>query len=150
MDDAAKSHGKSLRKGRISLPNHAYLVTAVTALRKPVFISFSSARLAVRCFLDKDDVVHHAQTQAFVIMPDHIHWLHQLENDGNLSEAVRLFKAKVSYVLRQQIWQRGFHDHALRGEEDVRGIARYVIANPLRSGLAKNTGEYPHWDAIWL
>ena len=150
MSDAAKQpRGKNLRKGRVSLPNHVYLVTAVTASRKPVFDSFAAARLAIRCFHDKD-VVHHAQTLAFVVMPDHIHWLLQLENDGNLSEAVRLFKAKVSLILRQQIWQRGFHNHALRDDEDLRDIARYIIANPLRSGLAKSAGEYPHWDAIWL
>jgi putative transposase len=149
MDDAAKPHGINLRKGRVSLPNHVYLVTAVTTSRKPVFISFASARLAVRCFYDKD-VVRHAQTLAFVVMPDHIHWLLRLENDGNLSEAVRLFKSKVSYILHQHIWQRGFHDHALRDDEDLRDIARYIIANPMRSGLVKSPGEYPHWDAIWL
>ena len=40
MDNAAKPHGKDLRKGRISLPNHAYLVTIVTAFRNPVFFFF--------------------------------------------------------------------------------------------------------------
>jgi putative transposase len=73
-----------------------------------------------------------------------------LEENGSLSEVVRVYKAKVSLILQQQIWQRGFHDHALRDEDDVRDIARYIIANPLRSGLAKSIGEYPHWDAIWL
>lgn len=148
-DEAKQPHGKNLRTGRVSLPNHAYLVTAVTASRKPVFISFAAARLAVRCFHDKD-IVRHSQTLAFVVMPDHIHWLLQLTDDGNLSEIVRLFKAKVSLILRQQIWQRGFHDHALRDDEDLRDIARYIIANPMRSGLVKSAGEYPHWDAIWL
>lgn len=61
-----------------------------------------------------------------------------------------MYKTKVSLNLRQRIWQRGFHDHALRDDEDLRDIARYIIANPLRSGIAKNIGEYPHWDAIWL
>lgn len=93
MDDAAKQpHGKNLRKGRVSLPNHAYLVTIVTASRKPFFTSFTAARLAVRCFHDKD-VVRRAQTLAFVIMPDHVHWLLQLEEDGSLPEVVRLYKA---------------------------------------------------------
>jgi len=150
MDDAAiQPHGKNLRKGRVSLPNYAYLVTIVTASRKPFFTSFTAARLAVRCFHDKD-VVRRAQTLAFVVMPDHVHWLLQLEDDGSLSEVVRLYKAKASLILQQRVWQRGFHDHALRVDEDLRGIARYIIANPLRSGLAKSIGEYPHWDAIWL
>lgn len=150
MDDTEKQpHGKNLRKGRASLSNHAYLVTTVTASRKPVFTSFAAARLAVRCFHDKG-VARQAQTLAFVVMPDHVHWLLQLEEDGSLSEAVRLYKAKVSLILRQRVWQRGFHDHAVRGDEKLRDIARYIIANPLRSGLAKNIGDYPHWDAIWL
>lgn len=150
MDDAViQPHGKNLRKGRVSLPNHAYLVTIVTASRKPVFTCFTAARQAVRCFHDKD-VVRRAQTLAFVTMPDHVHWLLQLEEDGGLSEVVRLYKAKVSLILRQRVWQRGFHDHAVRDDEDLRDIARYIIANPLRSGLAKSIVEYPHWDAIWL
>lgn len=149
MEEAKHPHAKNLRKGRVSLPNHAYLVTIVTASRQPVFTSFTSARVAVQCFHDKD-VARHAQTLAFVVMPDHIHWLLQLEKDGSLSEAVRVYKAKVSLILQQQTWQRGFHDHALRDEDNVRDTARYIIANPLRAGLVESIGEYPHWDAIWL
>jgi len=148
-DTAQHPHAKNLRKGRVSLPNQIYLVTAVTASREPVFASFSAARRAVRCFHDKD-VARHAQTCAFVVMPDHIHWLLQIEDGGNLSSAVRLYKAKVSMHLGQRMWQRGFHDHALRNDEDMQDIARYIIANPLRSGLVKSVGDYPHWDAIWL
>ena len=150
MDDIVKRpHGKNLRKGRVSLSNHAYLVTIVTTSRLPVFTSFIAARIAVRCFHDIN-VMHHAQTLAFVVMPDHIHWLLQMEEHGNLSEVIRLYKAKVSLLLQQRIWQRGYHDHALRDEDDVCDIARYIVANPLRAGLTNNIGEYPHWDAIWL
>jgi hypothetical protein len=28
--------------------------------------------------------------------------------------------------------------------------ARYVVANPLRAGLAQSLGHYSHWDAVWL
>ena len=31
-----------------------------------------------------------------------------------------------------------FHDHALRDDKYLLGIARYIIANPLHVGLAKN------------
>jgi len=148
VDTEKQPHGKNLRKGRVSLSSHAYLVTIVTTSRKPIFASFAAARMAARCFHD-ECVVRHAQTLAFVVMPDHVHWLLQLEEHGRLSEAVRLYKAKVSLSL-QRIWQRGFHDHAVRADEDLRGIARYIIANPLRAGLAKNIGEYPHWDAVWM
>jgi hypothetical protein len=52
--------------------------------------------------------------------------------------------------LGQPVWQRGYHDHAVRREEDIKSLARYVIANPVRAGLTHSVGSYPHWDAAWL
>ena len=49
-----------------------------------------------------------------------------------------------------RLWQRNYHDRALREEEDVRHLARYTVANPLRAGLVKRLGDYPLWDAMWL
>jgi hypothetical protein len=49
-----------------------------------------------------------------------------------------------------RIWQRGYQDHALRKEEDVRAVARYVIGNPLRAGLVQRIGNYALWDAVWV
>ena len=48
------------------------------------------------------------------------------------------------------LWQAAFHDHALREEEDLREISRYIVANPLRAGLVGSLADYPHWDAVWL
>ncbi|MNW20243.1 hypothetical protein D3C71_2205540 [compost metagenome] len=48
------------------------------------------------------------------------------------------------------LWQKGFHDRALRREEDLLKVARYVVANPLRAGLVEKLGDYPLWDAIWV
>ncbi len=49
-----------------------------------------------------------------------------------------------------QVWQRGYHDLAVRSDEDVRQLARYVVANPLRAGMVQRVGDYSMWDAIWL
>ncbi|HEX5126846.1 MAG TPA: hypothetical protein VFW00_08900 [Rhodocyclaceae bacterium] len=51
---------------------------------------------------------------------------------------------------RGPIWNHGFHDHALRAEEDVQTVTRYIIANPLRAGLVEQIGDYAYWNAIWL
>jgi REP element-mobilizing transposase RayT len=48
------------------------------------------------------------------------------------------------------IWQPGFHDHALRHDDDVAEIARYIVANPLRAGLVARLGDDSHWDAVWV
>jgi len=29
-------------------------------------------------------------------------------------------------------------------------MARYIIGNPVRSGLVQRVGDYPFWDAVWL
>ena len=49
-----------------------------------------------------------------------------------------------------RFWQDGFHDHALRRDEDLVKFARYVVANPLRARLVETLRDYPHWDAIWV
>lgn len=93
---------------------------------------------------------------AWVLMPDHLHWLFSLSNKSKLSDTVKLFKAgsalKVNGFLGRTgaVWQRAYYDHALRKEEDIKPIARYIVANPLRAGLVENIGDYPFWDAIWL
>lgn len=56
----------------------------------------------------------------------------------------------LSSVRKISLWQNGFHDRALKREEDLVKIARYVVANPLRAGLVEKLGDYPLWDAIWV
>lgn len=50
----------------------------------------------------------------------------------------------------QAVWGSGFHDRALRVEEDLLGTARYIVHNPIRAGLVARSGLYPFWDAVWL
>lgn len=96
-----------------------------------------------------------ADTLAFVLMPDHLHWLIVLR-EGTLESLTRTVKSRSAITINREfewrgpIWQAGFHDHALRRDEDVKAMARYVVANPLRAGLVQRIGDYPLWDAIWL
>ncbi|QTF91324.1 transposase [Halomonas sp. BM-2019] len=140
-------HSHALRQGRQSLAGHCYLVTIAARDRQPRFAEFQHAACACSSFY-ADSVARHANTLAFVVMPDHVHWL--LQVNGNLSEAVRVYKARVSCLLGERIWQDGFHDRGVRREEDLRPIARYIVANPLRGGLVDNILDYPYWNAAWL
>ncbi len=100
--------------------------------------------------------MHMVDSFAFVIMPDHLHWLIQLQGNLGLSEIVRRLKGSSARGINLKlgrngaVWQTGFHDHALRKNEDIRDVARYVVANPLRAGLVEKIGDYPLWDAAWL
>lgn len=144
-----KPHSQKLRTGRVSLPQQIYLVTMVTHARIKIFADYENAALAARN-LYSPAIINRAETLAFVVMPDHLHWLLQLGEAASLSDTVRRYKTQVSLQLQARIWQAGFHDHALRAEESLRDVARYIIANPLRAGLCQKIGDYPFWNAVWL
>ncbi|MEF8715866.1 MAG: transposase [Accumulibacter sp.] len=145
----AQPHARNLRQGRYSQAGQIYLLTLVTAGRERVFQDFRAARRVVRAFAEQA-VRDYGTTLAFVVMPDHVHWLLELGSEGGVSAAVRVYRAKVSLALGRRIWQKGFYDRALRREEDLVAVARYVVGNPVRAGIVARVGDYPHWDAVWI
>lgn len=145
----------ALRIGRVSIPGQVYLLTTVTADRQPWFVDFGLARLAIaemRRLTDERWV----DSMAWVVMPDHVHWLLQLGQRTSLAETVKAFKGRTGRTINRAcgragaLWQKSFHDRAVRREDDLPALARYIVANPLRAGLVARIGDYPHWDAIWL
>jgi REP element-mobilizing transposase RayT len=146
------AHARNLRKGRLTIDNGIYLATFVVKNRRPLFSDMVNARTVIRCINQSPFVI----TLAFVVMPDHVHWLIKMNTAKTLSQVVQAAKSVSSRAINRvrggkgTIWQAGFHDHALRHEEAMREIARYIVANPLRAKLVKKVGDYPHWDAIWI
>ncbi|PWE43849.1 transposase [Pseudomonas prosekii] len=152
MPDLPASH--RLRLGRYAEPNRIYLLTSNTLGRAPVFGNFVLGRLVVAQFRHAQDQGW-ADSLAWVVMPDHFHWLIELRQ-GTLSELMQKTKSLSTRAVnrssgrRGSLWQQGYHDRALRREEDLVKLARYVVANPVRAGLVKRFGDYPLWDAIWV
>jgi len=150
--DSPSSH--LLRRGRVSEPGRLYLLTTPTRERLPLFADFCLARAAIGQ-LRMSDEEGACRTLAWVLMPDHLHWLVAL-GPTSLGSLMCAFKSRSSGALyragaeRRHIWQAGYHDRALRKEEDVRAVARYIVANPVRAGLVRRAGDYPHWDCVWL
>ncbi|MBH2076159.1 MAG: transposase [Pseudomonadales bacterium] len=148
------AHGCRLRTARVSEPGRIYLLTAVTYQRRPVFLNWRLGRLVVnqlRCADEREAVT----SLAWVVMPDHLHWLVELQH-GTLAELMCRIKAGSSRSInlargdQGRVWQRGYYDRALRRDEDIKDAARYIIMNPLRAKLARRVGDYPLWDAIWI
>lgn len=91
-------HSRNLRLGRFSQSGQVYLLTMVGIDRSPVFADFFAARCVVRA-MHESSVVFVAETLAFVVMPDHVHWRVQLKDGARLGEVVRRVKARVSLLL---------------------------------------------------
>ncbi|WP_174482499.1 REP-associated tyrosine transposase [methanotrophic endosymbiont of Bathymodiolus puteoserpentis (Logatchev)] len=154
-------HSVDLRKGRYSENNRIYLLTTVTYQRQNIFTDFILARIVVQAMRQQHQE-QKVNSLAFVVMPDHFHWLIALQNNCKLEQVMRSAKGisatQIQKIRRkrgklnqnQALWQDGYHDHAVRKEEDLQHLARYIVANPLRAGLVKKIGDYPLWDAVWL
>lgn len=150
-----KAGHQTLRKGRTSIPGQTYFLTIVTLYRRPVFrdpaAAFAVSRLHKTPWLWRD-----SQLLAWVLMPDHWHGLVTLGHEDDLNSLMGRFKAVAARSVEQRfrvngcLWSRGFYDRALRDDDNLRRAARYLIANPLRAGLADSVGKYPFWDAVWL
>jgi len=147
-------HGSALRRGRFCETGRAYLVTSVVENRRPVFADWRIGRLLV-AQLRAEHEAGRVQSLAWVVMPDHLHWLLTLE-EGTLGALMQRVKSRSAITVnaalqcRDRFWQKGYHDHAARAEEDLHDMARYVVANPLRARLVTRLHDYPLWDAAWL
>ncbi|MDJ0699731.1 MAG: transposase [Woeseiaceae bacterium] len=145
----------SPRFGRRSAPNQIYHVITATHHREEVFSSFRLGREVVLKLREAREN-ELANTIAFVVMPDHMHWLMQLGHKQTLSECVRWVKARSAYAVNRKrdstraVWQSGFFDAAVRHEHSLLALSRYIVANPLRAGLVDSIGDYPLWDAVWM
>ena len=118
-----------LRRGRVSEFGRAYLLTSVTRNREPYFRDWRAGRLLVaqlRAAHDEGWV----SSLAWVVMPDHLHWLVHLERCP-LDLLMRRVKANSARQANRLLglggsfWQDGYHDRALRSDEDLLAVARY-------------------------
>jgi len=76
----------------------------------------------------------------YVVMPNHIHLLLQITADNSgramlaptISKVVQQMKGYVTKRIGESIWQKSFHDHIIRGEQDYLKIWNYIEGNPSR------------------
>lgn len=143
------------RRERVSVAGQAYYLTATTLFRRPVFRDVDAAR-AVSALHGHAPVWGRSRCLAWVLMPDHWHGLVELGVGDSLEGLMRRFKSITARSVEERhringwLWGRGFHHRALRDEGSMRAVARYLVATPLRMGLARQIGDYPYWDAVWL
>lgn len=143
-----------LQSGRVSQRGSYYSVTIVVRGRKSALSLQSNANIVVAELqrLASNGVVTHI---AWVLMPDHLHWLFRLD-DASLGRCVQALKARSARAIHQcddtegPFWQAGYYDHHLRDEHDLRMQARYLVENPLRMGLVNRIEDYPFWWCRWI
>lgn len=74
----------------------------------------------------------------YVVMPNHIHLLLQINTDADgrplsaptISVVVQQLKGAITKQIGFSIWQKLFHDHVIRNEQDYLKIWNYIDGNP--------------------
>jgi putative transposase len=142
-----------LKKEVYQISSQIFSLTICTWDRRPLFRNETWGRL-VFASIETGPFGMQTERFAFCLMPDHIHLL-CAPVEANLVDLINGWKSFTANLLRKDglkghCWQRGFFDHALRREEDIRSIAEYIVNNPVRAGLVKNWIDYPFSWHRWM
>jgi putative transposase len=85
-----------------------------------------------------------------MFMPDHLHLLLEGQTDAaDLKSAMRVLRQRLTVVFHDAtksttpLWQDGYYERVLRGDESTEQTIRYLLANPVRAGLVANALDYP-------
>ena len=97
-------HAGDLRKGRVSESGGIYLITCVTHKRMCVFTQWGCGRLLVTVLINEHE---RAETLAYVVMPDHLHWLVQLAEGTSLDRLMRTVKSVSSRQINRKLNRSG-------------------------------------------
>ncbi len=113
----------------------------------------------LRAAYKETQIRHPFQTNAIVILPNHLHAIWTLPHgDADFSMRWRRIKSLFSKSISAKeprsdtrikrgergIWQRRFWEHAIRDETDYERHIHYCYGNPVKHGLVKNIIDWPH------
>ncbi len=143
-----------LRKGRTSIGNQPYFISTAVRGRTSLLTDPEAANIVLSAlkWLEKSNRM---RLDAAVVMPDHLHFIATLKN----VELSRLIQSLKGYTARQintllnkkgAFWQDQYHEHAIRKDEDLKGVVLYMLHNPVRACLAEDFHDYPFWYCRWV
>ena len=147
--------GDLARRKRLRLPAYdytgsgPYFVTTCTHGRRCIFGTIANGetqlnalgKIAALCWLDLPSHYPGTILDEFVVMPNHLHAILLLGQDGGathaLPEVIRGFKTFSARRINETrstggapVWQRGYHERVIRNEDSLAEIRKYVVSNP--------------------
>lgn len=136
-----------------SPPGAGVLVTIVTTFKHACLDDPRVAR-CVTAELTYCEDRGWVESLAWVVMPDHVHWLLRLK-EGSVAACVAVLKARSERAIQMaigrpgRIWQAGYHEKSVRESERVFQTAQQIVTNPLRRGLVERVEHFPYYYTQW-
>ena len=124
-----------------------YFLTICTADRQEFFAS-SKCVEQVTLDLLRTMADYRFDGIAYCFMPDHVHGLFEAATaDCDFAKFASMFKQRSAFAHKartgKKLWQEGYHDRALRQEEQTLDVVAYILENPVRNGLCTDPRRYP-------
>ena len=144
---------------RYYIPGALVFITGVTQGRVPRLNSADDVDLLLHT-MRLVQGIHPYNLLAYVILPEHFHWLMRVNGPGGDFSAV-MHSIKRNYTLNYKkahhvdgsltLWQERFWDHLIRDEDDLNRHMDYVHYNPVKHGHVLSPGDwaystYLHWE----
>ena len=142
-----------LARGSYEISSQIFSVTICTWNRRSLFRNATWANLVLTS-LETGHFRRQTRFYAFCLMPDHVH-IQLSPMEANLVDLVSRWKSFTANLLRRDgligpCWQRGFYDHVLRKEEDIRTSAECIVNNPVHADFVENWVYYPFAWHRWI
>ncbi len=145
------SQRKKIRVGEYDYSQcGAYFVTICTQNRRPILSNIvgDDAHIVPKRYgqIAEKYLKNAVEIEKYVIMPDHIHMLIRLEEQGaekrspqasRIASIVRSIKTLTTKEIGEPIFQRSYYDHVIRNQRDYNEIWEYIENNPRKWMLTK-------------
>lgn len=143
---------------RYYFPNAIVFISCVTRNRHPYLREDTDIELYFET-LHKVQKIKPFRLLAYVILPDHFHWLIKPDDEvGNFSKILHSFKRNFTLNYKKahdisaplKLWQSRFWDHVIRNEDDLENHINYTHWNPIKHGFVHRPEDwrwssYQHW-----
>ena len=134
----------------------AYFITICAANREKLFgvvvgggafdapfVKLSAAGQIIDKYVRSTNRIDGVIVEKYVIMPNHLHLLVSVNKDDGTSRApsptnaliphlVSTLKRFANREIGRNVFQRSYHDHVVRNEEDFLSIWSYIDENPAK------------------
>ncbi|MEO8664821.1 MAG: transposase [Ignavibacteria bacterium] len=109
-------------------------------VKKDLFDEFENILLKELSKFKCDSLIH-------LFMPDHVHLILRGKNESSdVIKTVDMFKQETGFWFYKNLnkikWQKDYHDHIIRNDEDLKKHINYVLYNPIRAGICEHWKEY--------
>ena len=144
-----RRHPHRLPREAYQQVNQPVFFSMCTGRRRPFLTVPPNAELVVQA-VDPNARINKSFVIAYCIMPDHLHLLACVtEEGGDVLSFVEGLKKTTGHSLRRSgvsppIWQRSLWDRHARKRHDLSRQIAYVLANPVRWGLCEQPEEWPY------